>query len=398
MKRRELVRLGVAAAGLAIGASPWRRAVAALGLARGGPGPYGPLLRPDDNGIQLPTGFRSRVVARARKPVAGTGYVWPIYPDGGATFRAPGGWIYVANSEWAAPDGGGVSAIRFARSGEVVDAYSILTGTAINCAGGATPWGTWLSCEEIPGGHVWECDPTGREPAVQRPALGTFQHEAVAVDPRERRLYLTEDVPDGRFYRFTPARWPRLDAGTLEVAQVGARGEVAWLPLVDPNPDPRVMPTRTQAPESTPFRGGEGIVYSRGHLYFTTKGDDRVWDYEPRQERLSILYENARDPSRQLAGVDNITAAASGDLVVAEDGDNLELVLIAANRTVSPLARVVGQEGSEVAGPAFSPSGRHLYFSSQRGDGAGITYEVTGPFRRSARGSGSRLPRLRDLS
>ena len=47
-----------------------------------------------------------------------------------------------------------------------------------------------------------------------------------------------------------------------------------------------------------------------------------------------------------------------------------------------PFLRVVGQGGSELAGPAFSPDGSRLYFSSQRGrDGRGITYEVSGPFR-----------------
>ena len=67
--------------------------------------------------------------------------------------------------------------------GTVVDAYPICTGTTLNCAGGATPWGTWLTARSIPRGQVWECDPTGHRAAVARPALGTFTHEAVAVDP-----------------------------------------------------------------------------------------------------------------------------------------------------------------------------------------------------------------------
>jgi hypothetical protein len=189
-------------------------------LAQGAPGPYGPLLPADENGVELPPGFRSRVVARAGVPVEGTDYVWPVFPDGGATFATRGGWIYVANTEWVPPEGGGVSAIRFSHSGAIEDAYSICEGTSINCAGGATPWGTWLTCEEFATGHVWECDPSGRSPAVRRDPLGSFQHEAVAADPIGRRLYLTEDVPDGRFYRFTPTRWGRLDAGRLEVAAV----------------------------------------------------------------------------------------------------------------------------------------------------------------------------------
>ncbi len=385
MHRRDFLRL----AGLSIGigaipaSSIWRAALAGV-PAQTGPGPYGPLLPPDANGIMLPAGFTSRVVARAGETVGSTSYVWPVFPDGGAVFRAPkSGWIYVANSEWVPPTGGGVSAIRFDRRAQIVDAYSICTGTIINCAGGPTPWGTWLTCEEFPAGHVWECQPLGGVPAARREALGTFQHEAVAVDPKRRMLYLTEDVPDGRFYRFRPNRWKRLDeGGSLEVAEVGSDDQVIWRPVFEPNPG--ATPTRHQIPTSTPFRGGEGITYSRNHVYFTTKGDNRVWDYDARLGRLTVFYDRALDAGMTLGGVDNVTAARSRDLVVAEDGDNLELVLLSPGGVVSPLLRVTGQSGSELAGPAFGP-GNRLYFSSQRGNGSGITYEVTGPFRRRAR-------------
>ncbi len=389
MHRRDFLRhAGLSVAiGVVAGASGWRRAFGAI-PAQTGPGPYGPLLPPDANGLMLPAGFTSRVLARGGEPVGSTGYVWPIFPDGGAVFRAPGGWVYAANSEWVAPAGGGVSALRFDRQGTIVDAYSICTGTIINCAGGPTPWGTWLTCEEYPGGRVWECDPLGGVPAVARDALGTFQHEAVAVDPKRRQLYLTEDVSDGRFYRFTPNRWKDLGAGgLLEVAVVAADGAVTWLPVADPNP-PNVAtnPTRLQVPSSTPFPGGEGITYSRRHVYFTTKGNNRLWDYDVRLERLSVFYDRALDAGMTLGGVDNVTAARSRDLVGAEDGDNLELVLLTPGGVVSPLLRVTGQAGSECAGPAFGP-GNRLYFSSQRGGSglSGITYEVSGPFRRRAR-------------
>ena len=104
----------------------------------------------------------------------------------------------------------------------------------MNCAGGPTPWGAWLSCEEIEGGLVWECDPSGRDRAEARPALGAFPHEAVAVDPDGERLYLTEDRPDGRFYRFTPDAYPDLSAGLLEVAEEAADGAVTWREVPDP--------------------------------------------------------------------------------------------------------------------------------------------------------------------
>jgi secreted PhoX family phosphatase len=236
----------------------------------------------------------------------------------------------------------------------------------------------------VPDGNVWECDPLGATPAERRPALGSFNHEAVAVDKRERRLYLTEDELDGRLYRFTPAQWPSLEAGTLEVAAVDA-GAVTWLPVPNPNPVIGVdTPTRLQVAGSTPFNGGEGITCRRDHVYFTTKGDNRVWDLDTRESRLTVLYDAALDPTMQLTGVDNVTNSRAGDLFVAEDGGNMELVMLTPDGVVAPLLRVVGQDGSELAGPAFDPSGRRLYVSSQRGGGAGITYEIAGPFRRHA--------------
>ena len=385
MHRRDFLRLSLGAAGATLASSPWSRALAGF-PGQTGPGPYGPLLPADANGIMLPAGFTSREIGRAGQTVPGTSYTWHVFPDGGATFRVPRGWVYVSNSEWVPPDGGGVGAVRFDRRGNVVDAYPICTGTLGNCAGGATPWRTWLTCEEYALGNVWECDPRGEVPAIRRLALGTFKHEAVAVDPRRHRLYLTEDEPDGRFYRFTPSRWRRLDAGVLEVASVAPTGEVTWLPLPIPNPTlPGDLPTRHQVPASTAFNGGEGIVYSRNHIYFSTKGDNRVWNYDTRLGTLSVAYQTALDPGATLSGVDNITVGRSGDLVVAEDPGNLELVLISPSGVVSPLLRVTGQAGTELAGPAFDPAGKHLYFSSQRGNGQGITYEVTGPFRRRAR-------------
>ena len=106
--------------------------------------------------------------------------------------------MYVSNSEMPriGPVAGGVGALRFAADGTLIQAYPILEGSSLNCAGGPTPWGTWLSCEEQEEGTVWECDPMGARPAEPRPALGLFYHEAVTVDSPAGRLYLTEDRPD----------------------------------------------------------------------------------------------------------------------------------------------------------------------------------------------------------
>src|SRR5262245_593965 len=107
MHRRDFLRLAGLSLGVAAvpGSSIWRTALAAI-PGQTGPGPYGPLLPADGNGIMLPAGFTSRVVARGGETVGTTGYVWPVFPDGGAVFPTTrGSWIYVANSEFLPPTG-----------------------------------------------------------------------------------------------------------------------------------------------------------------------------------------------------------------------------------------------------------------------------------------------------
>ena len=358
-------------------------------------GPYGPLRPADTNGVMLPRGFTSRVVARSGSKVAGSDYVWHDNPDGGATFATDdGGWIYVSNSETNAPHGG-AGAIRFAKDGNIADGYRICDGTNRNCAGGPTPWGTWLTCEEVDRGRVWECDPTGERLAVVRPALGVFQHESAAVDPEHKRVYLTEDQPDGRFYRFTPLRYPGLQTGVLEVADVASDGRTTWHPV--PDPSARTIATRKQVASSTRFDGGEGTWYDAGVVYFTTKGDNRVWAYDTRDDRMSVLYDASKVERAPLSGVDNITGSSSGDLFIAEDGGNLEIVMITPDEQIAVVMRLTGSahDGSEIAGPAFDPSGRRLYFSSQRGDRRGMTFEVAGPFRKAAKTPAAKTARPR---
>ena len=378
---------GAAALSSAIGAT----SLLATQPASAAPLQIGELQAPDNNGIRLPVGFRSRVVAVSLLPVAG--HTWHAFPDGGASFpQVDGGWIYVSNSEAPGVLGGGASALRFSADGSIVSAYRILRDTNQNCAGGPTPWGTWLSCEEIAFGFVHECDPTGVMPARRRRALGAFMHEAVAVDPVNRHLYLTEDESDGRLYRFRPNAYPNLDAGTLEVARVDfASGQVSWLRVPIPDPTTNVLtllrPTRKQVPSSTAFNGGEGIYYGNGTIFFTTKGDNRVWALDTSTQVLRVIYDAATSATPVLSGVDNVTLSPNGRVLVAEDGGDLQICVLDGAGNAAPLLQVVGQDSSEITGPAFNPAGDRLYFSSQRGpvpliDGKafGITYEVRGPF------------------
>ena len=403
MDRRDFLRAAVVATGgvvtiplvgSAVGAQP-------------GFGPYGALdgIEPDGNGIILPPGFTSRVVAMAGEPVGDSGYRWLVYPDGAAVFDdGKGGWYHTVNSEVVRPGFAGVSAIHYGPDGEILDAYRLLGDSNANCGGGPTPWGTFLSGEEDFDGYglIWECDPTGATPSVSHPAMGIFTHEAAAVDPDRQQVYMTEDQYDGLFYRFCPTNYPDLSQGLLEAARIEEDGSVTWVEV----PDPSAAETLTRqqlSGDATAFLGGEGIWYHNDVVFWSTKHDNIIHAINTADQSYSRIYE--ADPAMVaegtaiLSGVDNLTVdAGSGDVYVAEDGGNMEIVIITPEGEVAPFLRIVDQDGSEITGPVFNPRRDRLYFSSQRGPApnnaedvlpeseitgnfTGITYEVTGPFR-----------------
>ncbi|MFT5395873.1 MAG: secreted PhoX family phosphatase [Gammaproteobacteria bacterium] len=330
--------------------------------------------------IEIPKGSVIRQIAQSSlRVINDKKFLWHSAPDGGACFATEdNGWIYVSNSEMKNKKGG-VGAIRFNKHGNIVDAYPILNNTSRNCAGGKTPWNTWLSCEESGNhGQVYECDPTGKQAAIVRSAMGSFNHEAAAVDPHSGYVYMTEDLRDGCFYRFKPNSKNNLSEGLLEVA-VPNKNVLSWKKIDDPLG--QTKPTRYQVMEAARFKGGEGIVYHDKQIFFTTKIDNVVWAYHTQTYLISKIYDAADYQLPLLYGVDNIEVSQSGELLIAEDGGNMQIISLDHNYEPHVLVDVHGQDRSEITGPAFSPDGKRLYFSSQRGktgrDKDGITYEIT---------------------
>ncbi|MFE5212237.1 alkaline phosphatase PhoX [Streptomyces sp. NPDC056600] len=422
-----------------------------------GPG-YGPLLADPEGLLALPAGFSYRVLTRAGETRLESGEATPSHHDGTAAFDGGRGTVLLVNnhelggprSNWVNPvplteglvydpaASGGCTVVEVRRDGHVTEWVGI-AGTATNCAGGSTPWDTWLTCEETEDkagqngmtkdhGYVFEVDPLD-ERANRNPepikALGRYAHEAVVVDPKRGHLYLTEDAsnPNGLLFRWTPPEGFRHgrgklasladDAGILQAprcfdsagrfvddlsraTRIGTVYGVDWVDV--PDRDARTVSVRKQfaAGEVTRARKLEGMWWGDGGTYLVSSfaraespgaaHDGAVWFYDPKRRTLTlkVLIGVNPDPEAEgnFDGPDNITVSPYGGLVIAEDGEGLSHLFGATDsgRTY-PIARNELND-SEFTGVTFSPDGRTLYANIQT---PGIMLAITGPWKRQHR-------------
>jgi hypothetical protein len=443
-RRAFLVRSAAVAGGLAI-AGPFEafraRVAAAQPIASSG---YGPLV--DMGDLWLPEGFQYRIISSRGDPMTdldpatGLPFPTPSRFDGMAAFSDPvtDDTILIRNHENRSrrdnfvgaetpvvvpnpydpavrpQDGrqfckGGVTKL-VVRDRKVISSSALLGGTLFNCAGGATTWESWISCEEeaidsgsanapIPHGYVFEVDALATGPVDPLPikAAGRFDHEAVVW--HHKRLYLTEDrrLDQGGacFYRYTPTPhpkragdlaattgpldalvvdgYPNLNTSTDWPAALGEPLRINWVTVPDPDPqgDPNAPPNsvrfQAQALGAALFQRTEGCWEADGRIYFdcTTGGPaglGQIWELDPEPRKLRLIFQS--EDASVLFQPDNLTVAPTRDLFICEDtgGDPIPHIrALTRDGLIYDFARagrgglLTGTNLTEFCGACFTP-------------------------------------------
>ncbi|MGV3502759.1 MAG: alkaline phosphatase PhoX [Adhaeribacter sp.] len=421
---------------------------------------YGPLL-PDPLGVlNLPKGFSYKIISRQGNKMS-DGLLVPGAPDGMATFAGPKGrTILVRNHELSGgtngafgpknellgqvdkekffdfgkgkhPQLGGTTTVVYnPATGEVEKEFLSLVGTTRNCAGGPTPWNTWITCEESvlqpeetnsceqSHGYNFEVPASTKiklTKAEPIKAMGRMNHEAVAVDPRTGIVYMTEDTSDSLIYRFIPRRkgkllkggqlqalvireqksqdtrnWAKLTTPALPVGQAFA---VEWIDIDNVESPANDLRLQGYNKGAARFARGEGMWFGNNEVYFACTnggklGYGQVFRYVPSPHegqpeekqvpgQLTLFVES--NDSKVANACDNMTVAPWGDLILCEDNPSPSLVGITPEGRFYKLGQNIGFK-SEFAGGVFSPGGETYFVNLQ---GAGLTVAITGPWRKT---------------
>lgn len=422
---------------------------------------YGPLKKDPAGILNLPEGFTYKILSKEGDKMS-DGLYLPGLADGMGAFQGKNGKTIVVRNHEISPDslehsgfgpnnelvgslsstdfydfgkgilpslGGTTTFVYNENTGVLEHQYLSLAGTIRNCAGGITPWGSWLTCEEntskkgdyddrleMDHGYVFEV-PASEEVlrAVPNPikAMGRFNHEAVAVDPASGVVYLTEDRGDGIFYRYIPNSPGELHKGgklqALAILGEKSRDTRNWKD--SEGPEFRLMEAHqvtwvdienVESPEddlrfqgfdkgAAVFARGEGIWWGDKEVYFACTnggkiGAGQVFRYTPSQYEGKPEERNApgelslfAEPNDReiLKNCDNLAVAPWGDVILCEDHKHPFLVGVTPEGELYHLAENVGY-ASELAGGVFSPSGKTYFVNIQ---GPGITLAITGPWK-----------------
>ena len=388
----------------------------------------------DPKGLcDLPAGFKYTIISQYAETMS-DGNTVPDYHDGMGCFAGPKGEIILVrnhevplyfpfgNSESPEPNyaydpeaSGGTTTIWLNDKLQVIKHYLSLTGTIRNCAGGKTPWGTWISCEETDDGfgggwtmgkrhgYNFEVDPLKPlQKTKPLKAMGRFRHEAVAIDEKSGIAYQTQDDNNGCFYRFIPNKLGQFEnGGTLQALkivdeniwhttrtslEIGKKHACQWVTIDEPDPQENTVHLQAREKGAAIFVRGEGIVAHADGIYFActsggAQGIGQFFKYTANQDELNnggsieLVYEStAKDI---LEKPDNITINQWGDLIICEDNSQHTQCLLGLTPE-GKIYYIAANTQSEWCGACFSADGKVLFANIHKAPG--MTIAIQGPW------------------